>query len=109
MQPIAQMLDRVNRCNLYTRALAAEMEKVLEPELTLSGRILSMLQDEKLDNGELALKLAAEHKAQLLASPYEIHNDAFFKQQAELSWELQQQMEANDKVDFETFLRQQFD
>lgn len=108
MQPIAELLDNVNRCKDYTRALAAEMEKILEPEMTYSGRILTMLQQEKLDNGELALKFAEQHKATLAKMPYQVYNAEFFKQQAELSKRAQKQAEANDQVDFATFMQQQF-
>lgn len=108
MQPIAEMLDSVNRCKDYTKALAGEMEKILEPDLTLSGRILKMLQDEKIDNGDLAISLAASHKQTLMSSDYKEHDDAFFVAQADLSKNAQQQAEANDSVDFDTFMQQQF-
>lgn len=108
MQPIAELLDNVNRCKDYTQALAGEMEKILEPELTLSGQILKILKDEQIDNGELALKLAAQHKQTLMDASYQVHNDEFFKQQAELSNQARAKIEANDKVDFDTFMQQQF-
>lgn len=108
MQPIAELLDNVNRCKDYTQALAGEMEKILEPELTFSGRIMKMLQDDKMDNGELAVNLAESHKKQLMESEYQRHDEAFFKAQAELSVQAQLQMEANDKIDFDTFMAKQF-
>lgn len=108
MQPIAELLDSVNRCDDYTKALSGELEKIFEPELTLSGKIMNMLQKEKLDNGELAVQLAQSHKAQLKQSEYLRHDDAFFKAQADLSVQALEQIEAGDKTDFDTFMKHQF-
>lgn len=108
MQPIAELLDSVNRCKDYTQALAAEMEKILEPDLTLSGRILTLLRDDKMDNGDLAIHLAQQHKQTLKDTPYKVHDDEFFRQQAVLSDQARAKIEANDKVDFDTFMQQQF-
>ncbi|BDX07534.1 glutamate--cysteine ligase [Planctobacterium marinum] len=108
MQPLAELLDNVNRCKDYTQALAGEMEKILEPELTFSGRILNMLQEQKLDNGELAISLAEQHKRTLMDAAYTVHSEEFFVQQAELSQQARTKIEANDKIDFDTFMRQQF-
>lgn len=108
MQPLAELLDNVNRCKDYTQALAGEMEKILEPDLTFSGRILNILQEQKLDNGELAISLAEQHKQTLMDASYTVHSEEFFKQQAELSQQARAQIEANDKVDFDTFMQQQF-
>ncbi|XOV77374.1 MAG: glutamate--cysteine ligase [Aestuariibacter sp.] len=108
MQDIAGIMDDVHQTKVYSKAIAAAQQQVQEPELTVSGRILKTLKEEKLDNGELALKLAEEHKAALLAAEYKIHDAQFFKEQALHSWDLQHQIEANDKVDFDTFLLQQF-
>lgn len=108
MQPIAELLDNVNRCKDYTQALASEMEKILEPDLTLSGRILKLLREDKMDNGDLAIHLAQQHKQTLLDTPYKVHSDEFFQQQAQLSDQARAKIEANDKVDFDTFMQQQF-
>lgn len=108
MEPIAELLDKANGCNDYSSALAQENSKVLDPELTFSASLLNRLDAENLDNGQFALMLAQEHKEALMKSEYEIHSNNFFQQQCELSWEMQSQIEANDKIDFDQFMAEQF-
>lgn len=108
MVDIASVLDSAHQTKVYSKAVKAAEEQLMHPELTLSGKILTMLTEQKIDNGALALALAEQHKQTLLDAEYKIHDAEFFKEQAIHSWGLQQQIEANDKVDFDTFLKNQF-
>lgn len=108
MQPIAELLDEANGCKSYTDALAQEAEKIKHPELTTSGQILQKLRDDNLDNGEMALALAEQHKDALVNGDYRIHSEDFFVQQQQHSLDAQAQMEANDKLTFDEFMYEQF-
>ena len=110
MVEIAQILDKANNTTEYTQALAHERKAINDPSLTISGRILHELMGngKELDNGEFALMKADEYRQFFTDTSYQIYDEEFFKQQAEQSWRLQQQIEAEDKISFDEFMKQQF-
>ncbi|MCY7296582.1 glutamate--cysteine ligase [Alteromonas sp. a30] len=110
MAEIASLLDKANQTQVYTQALAKEKQAVNDASLTLSGQIVERLfaTGETLDNGKFGLTLADQYRQNFLKSNYQILNEAFFKQQAELSLKQQALVESEDKVDFDTFMHQKF-
>lgn len=108
MKEIAAILDLSHGGQRFTNALNTEWEKVKDTSKTFSGRFLEHLQDNNKDNGTYALELAEQHRQTLLNSEYQIYNQEFFMQQAELSMRLQQQMEEDDQISFDQFMNNNF-
>ena len=104
MQQVAEILDSANNCSDYTQALAVEWQKVINPQLTPSARILEILLGKQQDNGSLGLQLAEQYKQQLLAGEYQVMSDAQLAECAAQSILNQQHIESQDAQSFEDFL-----
>jgi len=104
MTPIAELFDQAHQSKEYTQALAAQQEKVANPELTASARILDTLEKEQQSFFEFAMERAREHQAYFLAEPTPPQKEQELKALAEKSLAEQAQIEASDDISFETFL-----
>ncbi len=104
MTPIAELFDQAHQSKEYTQALAAQQEKVANPELTASARILDTLEKERQSFFEFAMERAREHQAYFLAEPTPPQKEQELKALAEKSLAEQAQIEASDDISFETFL-----
>jgi glutamate--cysteine ligase len=108
MREIALLLDKVNGNSLYSAAVEREWQKIVDPSLTFSARVLDLLLSKEVDNGTFGLQLAKTYKQQLLAQDYQLSNEQAFAKEAELSLLTQQQQEAEGQVPFEEFLQDYF-
>ncbi|MEO9944006.1 glutamate--cysteine ligase [Paraglaciecola sp.] len=104
MLEIANILDQANDTQDYSLALAAEKQKILDPSLTPSARILDHLVNENIDNGNLGLSLAESFKSELISSDYEFMNAEDLATHAALSIEKQRAIEQQEHVSFDDFL-----
>jgi glutamate--cysteine ligase len=109
MGDIAKVLDQANGNTEYTTALDKEWQKIVNPQLTPSAKILDILLNENLDNGALGLKLAEQYKNQLLASPYLHTSEQNLIKQAQESLQQQSIIEQQDTQGFDEFLAGYFD
>ncbi len=109
MLGICELLDqgtgKGNGSRPYTSALDAQTAKVLNPALTPSARTVVELQTSGQSFADFALQMSAAHKSYFLElhPPNEQCLQAF-RGEAERSLVQQQEIEAADKVDFDTFL-----
>jgi glutamate--cysteine ligase len=108
MNSIAKLLDSLNNTSDYTQALAIEWQKVLNPELTPSAKLLNMLLSEQQDNSELGLLFAEKYKKQLLAKNYQTMTEEELNEQAKLSMSKQADIEMADTESFDDFLTNYF-
>ncbi len=108
MEKIAAVLDKANQTTDYSKALATEKQKILDPSLTPSAQILHQLISEQSDNGALGLNLADNYKKQLLAKGYSLMSEQVLSEHAQLSLEKQQIIEQQDTVSFDKFLSDYF-
>lgn len=104
MDAVAKVLDQANDTLSYSKALAQEKQKVLDPSLTPSAKILSTLLSQQSDNGALGLALAESYKQQLSESQYQFLDADTLAKHAQLSIEKQQDIETQDKLSFDEFL-----
>jgi glutamate--cysteine ligase len=109
MRKIAKILDQANDSKDYTEAVETEWQKIVDPELTPSARILSTLLEQKQDNGSFGLDLAQQYKVALLASSYQHTDEKSLAEHANKSVQLQEDIEAQDKQGFDEFLAEYFD
>lgn len=108
MKEVAKVLDNANNCSDYTQALALEWQKIIDPELTPSARMLQIMLSNEQDNGVLGLDLADEYKKRLLAGDYEYLSEVELVRQAQVSLAKQKEIEAQDHLSFDDFLLDYF-
>jgi glutamate--cysteine ligase len=104
MQEVALVLDEANNTTHYSVALELEKQKILDPSLTPSAKILQKLINEQCDNGALGLALAADYKQQLIDSDYQFMDAEELAEHANLSIEKQRIIEQQDNISFDDFL-----
>ena len=107
-EPIAQALDSTHRGghekNAYRDALAAAVTAVEDPALVPSARVLSEIQQSHGGSyARFALARSLEHARTLRNEPLSSEVEARFVRLAEESVRKQKEIEAADKVDFETY------
>lgn len=105
---VAKLLDDAHSTHRYSEAVKSEWKKVEDPSLTPSGRMLSTLLADDIDNGNLGLNLASAYKVSIAESEYNYTDSEAFKAQAIASIEAQKKVESEDTVDFDTFIRDYF-
>jgi glutamate--cysteine ligase len=108
MTEVALVLDEANGTTHYSVALQLEKQKILDPSLTPSAKILQRLVSQQCDNGELGLVLAEDYKKQLIDSDYEFMNEEELSEHARLSIEKQRVIEHSDNISFDGFLSSYF-
>jgi glutamate--cysteine ligase len=109
MEPVCALLDASCDGHAYTRALAAQREKVMAPELTPSARILAAMRAADEPFFRYALQVSLAHRDELLDSPYaEPARLAALRREAAASQERQREIEAADELDFESYLARYF-
>jgi glutamate--cysteine ligase len=108
MQQVALVLDQANDSTHYSSALELEKQKILDPSLTPSAKILHRLISQQCDNGSLGLALAEDYKQQLIDSDYEFMNAEELTEHARLSIEKQRIIEQQDSISFDDFLSSYF-
>jgi glutamate--cysteine ligase len=110
MQGICELLDAGSPARPYQSSLAAQREKLADPDQTPSALILRELADNEESHAAWALRLSAEHRRQLLdehqAEPKRLQE---FEAQAEQSLQEQERLEASDKQSFEQTIEQELD
>ncbi|MDP6880784.1 MAG: glutamate--cysteine ligase, partial [Alteromonas macleodii] len=104
----AELLDLANDTSRYTQAVNVEAEKVADPALTPSGKLLATLLESDKDNGVLGLELAQAYQAEMKSFEYTDTDAAGFAAQADVSFAAQKEIEAADVKDFDTFIRDYF-
>ncbi|GHE81712.1 glutamate--cysteine ligase [Thalassotalea profundi] len=108
MAYVAQLLDKANGVDKYFKALTIEKEKILNPNLTPSAILLDYLNNQDGSLTQLALENAHKFKDDLQSRDYQFFNYEYFKEQAQLSFQQQKQIEESDVLSFDDFLKEYF-
>jgi glutamate--cysteine ligase len=108
MQEVALVLDQANGTTNYSSALQLEKQKIIDPSLTPSAKVLQRLISQQCDNGTFGLALAEDYKKQLIDSEYEFMNADELTEHARLSIEKQRVIEQQDNISFDDFLSSYF-
>lgn len=101
-EPIAQALDKNLGGHDYQETLSLYQAQLERPELTLSGRIMALLDGQKLSFLQLTTEQSTAH-ADWLKQAMDPKQEALMIQQAEQSHQQQVKVEQSDELDFETF------
>jgi glutamate--cysteine ligase len=108
MQGVCELLDGRDAERPYARALAAQRDKLAQPQLLPSARLLRELLEHEQGFAAHALLAAAAHRAAVLARPVSQAAEEALRAQAEDSLERQVRMDAGVTGDFDDYLRARF-
>ncbi len=109
MRPIAEILDSIHFTKCYGQVLDAQLECVMDPDKTLSGRILKDMQTSYSSFYEFGIVKSEEHEEffkHLLLNESAKTN---FTHLATQSLADQAQLESEDTIDFDTYLANYFE
>ena len=101
---IATLLDEAHGRSAYREAWHQQRDRVADPELTPSARILATMREETVPFFRFAMNRSIAHRDEFLAQPMDKAMRARFEQSARQSLADQRVIEANDTVDFDSFL-----
>lgn len=102
LQRIAVVMDQVNPSKGFWQAHCQQLaNRALKPEQMYSARLLESIKQQGMMH--TGLSLAEQYQQQLLHESLQVLTASDFQQQAKKSLELQQQIEENQRVDFEMF------
>ncbi len=109
MEPICEILDSQNPDRPYSRALAQQQKLVANPDLTPSARILAAMAQNRQPFGRYGLDTSAEHRLFFKNRKLSTDINRQFDEMALMSHSKQQEIEANNHLDFDQFLHNYFD
>jgi len=105
MSACAALLDAAYGGAHYTAALHAQRDKVRDASLTPSAQLLQQLRDTGRNLQQFSLDLSRQHHNALRSQPLPADVQTRLQQQAQDSLQQQQDLEQNDRVDFDTYVR----
>ncbi|MBU2978064.1 glutamate--cysteine ligase [Alteromonas sp. C1M14] len=104
----AELLDEANGNQDYSQAVEMQWEKVLQPALTPSGKILSQLLKENMDNSTFGLKLAHQYAQDIANYDYRFYSQEGFENMAKTSLAMQEEIESETQAPFTDFIEDYF-
>jgi glutamate--cysteine ligase len=102
---VAKLLDQLHNTDLYSRSIQAQLNKVEDPSLTPSAQVVQSLITSGLNYSEWVLETSKKHKETFKNGPNDIILLEQLSTESKDSVAKQSQIEANDSVDFDTFMR----
>jgi glutamate--cysteine ligase len=108
MLPYAELLDGEDAERPYSEALAQQRAAVINPDLTPSARMLAEMRENRESFFAFAQRKSQSHQHYFHALALAERQSEIFEAEAERSLQRQQQIEAADDVDFDTYLENYF-
>lgn len=108
MQGVCELLDATMLAPVYSLALAAQWEKVYQPDLTPSAKMMGILQQNKGSFFEFSLQISQQYKDWFCSQRMPMEKQIVLDNIALESQQKQLEIEASDKVDFDAFLENNF-
>lgn len=108
MKPVAQLLDQAHKSLTHTISIEKQIERVLDPERTVSAFMLEQMRDNKEGFYAFAKRLSLQHHEHFVAREMTAKRQQLFEQAATDSLQLTKQIEAQDSISFDEFLQQYF-
>lgn len=102
--PVAQLLDTANKTQAYTESLTAQREKIENPELTPSARILADMKENQQTFYDFALSRSLEHHKILTQEPLPQKTQDRFELMSRISLEEQKTLESARQLPFDEYL-----
>jgi glutamate--cysteine ligase len=108
MVPVCSVLDGEDPARPFTAALDRQQEKVADPSVTPSARMLAEMSERCEGFYQFARRLSLGHQAYFRGLQLAPGREAELEAEARASLQRQRQIEAADQVPFETYLREYF-
>ncbi|MFK5948442.1 MAG: glutamate--cysteine ligase [Methylococcales bacterium] len=108
MKMVCEILDENSTIKPYSTALEHQKEVVENPDLTPSAKILQNMRSMQQPFGCFGLKTSEQHKQHFKQNRLDELLTQKFDQMAKVSHSKQQEIEANDTLAFDDFLKQYF-
>lgn len=105
---VARLLDTANHGEDFQDALDYQHQKVANPSLTPSARMLKDMEEQNLDVNELVLSIAKKHRQKLYETDYSPTLDCNFSIEAKTSLQKQKTLEEAETLRFDDFHRLTF-
>ncbi|MEM6640755.1 MAG: glutamate--cysteine ligase [Pseudomonadota bacterium] len=109
LEPIAASCDDAAGGSVYVNTIAAYRKSVADPSLTPSARVLELMRERRLGHARFGVDLAQQH-ADVFAGlpPFEPARAAEMEGLAAQSLAQQAEVEADDDIDFKTYLERYY-
>lgn len=104
MRPVAQILDQHNHTQRYEQTLNKLLERLDNPELTPSARMLREMKETGQTYFRVAMNHALQHRSYFLETELPAEIMAQYRAMASDSLQQQQQIEGSDTQSFDDFL-----
>ena len=108
MRPLCEMMDKEVQQTAYSRSLMRQLERVRDPELTPSARMLREMHEQQESFFEFAQRKSREHFDYFTQQRLSNESIDLFQQEAARSWERQRAIETADDISFDEFLEAYF-
>jgi len=108
MESLCPLLDASLEGTPYRDSLQAQQQKLANPDLTPSARILHDLDREGISFHDFALRWSESHAAHFRRRPLDRERLVWFERLARESVQRQKRLEAEDRIGFDEFLRRYF-
>ena len=102
----AGLLDSTHNGSAHSVSLGKQVDKVANPDLTPSGRLLADMQESGKSFYKLAMWLSQQHQHYFTGTAIDSKNQALLEAASSVSLERQKEIEESDTIDFEAFLRE---
>lgn len=104
IQKTAELIDSIAGGKRYQQSVAAQQAKLDNPDLTPSALVLQSMRDQNIGYSDFVMQQNRKHRADLLQSEVSPERLAALSQMVPESLSQQEQIEASDRVDFDTYL-----
>ncbi len=108
LKPLAELLDQVTGQTVYRASLRAQQDKVADPTRTPSAQIIQQMTQQKTSFYEFAMNLAEQHETLFKQTRMKHQQHEKMHAQARHSHHQQKEIEDNDKLNFDDFLKDYF-
>lgn len=105
IRPLADLLDRSSTNSVFSQSWEEQLAKVCDPELTPSARVLAIMRNQQLPFFRFAMNQSIAQKGYFDEHPLPEHQLQQMHQAAARSLTAQAEIEAQDSVDFDEFLK----
>jgi len=105
MAGICELLDTGHEGRPYSESLAAQAEKIRDPDRTPSARMLAKMRVAGEGFFDFAMRKSQQHQADFKDLKLEVARREQFEQEARQSWLQQRDMEAAEHESFEQYLQ----
>ncbi|MCK4674794.1 MAG: glutamate--cysteine ligase [Gammaproteobacteria bacterium] len=108
MKGVANLLDQANYCENYFSSVKSQIASVFDPELTPSARMLADMKEHDEGFFHYAQRMSAHHYQYYKNHPLSENKIRFFEGLAAESIAKQKQIEKDDSISFDEYLKNYF-